>query len=69
MTCLNQPIAIALIGTVGAIVGSVATVAASIANQWFQNRLTKKEDEPRRKLLLEMLNHLLDFQGNSDQNG
>jgi len=57
MTCLNQPIAIALIGTVGAIVGSVATVAASIANQWFQNRLTKKEDEPRRKLLLEMLNH------------
>ena len=53
----SEPITIAWIGTVGAIVGSVATVAASIANQWLQERLAKKADGPSRKLLLEMLNH------------
>ena len=32
-------------------------MVASIANQWFQNRLAKKADEPSRKLLIQMLNH------------
>lgn len=57
MTSLNGPVLVALIGVGGAVIGSIATVAASIANQWFQDKLAQKTDEPRRNLLREMLNH------------
>lgn len=57
MTCLSETIAVALIGVAGAIIGSIATVVASIANQWFQNKLIEKADEPRRVMLRAMLNH------------
>ena len=57
MTGLNEPVLIALIGMGGAVVGSIATVTASIASQWFQNKLVQQTDEPRRNLLRKMLNH------------
>lgn len=57
MTCLTDPIIISLIGVAGACIGSLATVASSIASQWFQQRLTEKADDPRRNLLREMLSH------------
>lgn len=52
---MNEPIVIALIGVAGAVVGSVATMAGSILLHLMKERATSKRDEPRKKLLLEML--------------
>lgn len=57
MTCMASTTIIALIGVAGAIIGSFAAIAASIANQYYSNRLAKKADEPRRDLLRQMLDH------------
>ncbi|MEQ8360107.1 MAG: hypothetical protein RH860_11515 [Cytophagales bacterium] len=52
---MNENILIALIGISGAIIGSLGT----LAGQWQVHRLKvqaeKSKDEPRRKLLLKML--------------
>jgi hypothetical protein len=52
---MSEPIVIALIGVAGAVVGSVATVAASIASHWWQDRAAASRDKPRKDLLLGML--------------
>ena len=52
---MNESVVIALIGVAGAVVGSIATVAASIVNHCLQAKAAKKQDEPRTKLLLELL--------------
>lgn len=57
MSCLDESIVVALIGVSGAVIGSIATVIASFASNWFQFRRSRKEDEPRKNLLREMLNH------------
>lgn len=52
---MNESIIIALIGVTGAVIGSVATIAA----QWLSHRLqegtAEKRDKPRKRLLLKML--------------
>jgi hypothetical protein len=52
---VSEPIVIALIGVAGAVVGSVATMAGSILLHCLKERAAAKRDEPRKKLLLEML--------------
>lgn len=52
---MSEPVVIAFIGVAGAVVGSVATVAASIASQCLQTRAVAKRDKPRKDILLEML--------------
>ena len=52
---MSESIVIALIGVAGAVVGSVATMAASVLLHCMKERAAAKRDEPRKKLLLEML--------------
>lgn len=52
---MSESITIALIGVAGAIIGSVATIAGSIVLHCMKERAAAKRDEPRKKLLLEML--------------
>lgn len=54
---MNDPVTIALIGVLGAVIGSVATVAASVASQCFQAREAARREKPRKDLLREMLNN------------
>ena len=53
---MSESIVIALIGVAGAVVGSIATVAASIASHWWQERVAITREKPRKDLLLGMLN-------------
>jgi hypothetical protein len=53
---MSESIVIALIGVIGAIIGSVATVSASIASYWWQDRAAALRDKPKKNLLLGMLN-------------
>jgi len=52
---MSESIVIALIGVIGAVIGSTATVAT----QWLSHRLTERtateREKPRKNLLLEML--------------
>lgn len=52
---MSEPIVIALIGIAGAVVGSIATVAASIASHWWQERVAARREKPAKDLLLSML--------------
>lgn len=52
---MNEPIIIALIGVAGAVIGSIATMAGSIGLHCLKERAVAKRDEPRKKLLLQML--------------
>lgn len=52
---ISDSVLIALIGVGGAVIGSIATVAAGLASHWWQSRAAKERDKPRRKLLLSML--------------
>lgn len=52
---MSESIVIALMGVAGAVVGSVATIAASIATHCLQAKAAAKRDKPRKDLLLEML--------------
>ena len=54
---MSEGIVIALIGIVGAIIGSVATVATQLLTHWLAARAAAKKDEPRKDMLKEMLNH------------
>lgn len=53
---MSEPIVIALIGVTGAVVGSIATVAASLASNWWQDRAASAREKPSKDLLLRMLN-------------
>lgn len=57
MTWLTDSVIVAFIGTLGAVIGSVAATATSLANQCYSHRLERKANEPRRKLLRQMLEH------------
>lgn len=57
MTCVSDATIVAVIGVAGAVIGSLATIAASIADKYYLNRLSQKADEPRRDLLRQMLAH------------
>jgi hypothetical protein len=46
---------IALVGVIGAIVGSALTIAGNFAIEWFRNRKQKAIDDSRQKILKEML--------------
>jgi hypothetical protein len=52
---LNESIVIALIGVAGAVIGSVATMSTSILLHCLKERASAKRDEPRKRLLREML--------------
>lgn len=54
---MNDVVIVAFIGVAGAVIGSVATVAASIASQYCHAREAAKREKPRRDLLLKMLNN------------
>jgi len=57
VSCLNDTVLVAGIGTIGAIIGSIATVVASIASHWWQEHINSAREEPRRQMLQVMLNH------------
>jgi hypothetical protein len=46
-----------LFGFAGAIVGALGAIAVNFLNHYFTERKRKELDEPRRKLLSDMLNH------------
>jgi hypothetical protein len=52
---MSESITVALIGVMGAVVGSVATVATSVVTQCWQEHLASKRDKPRKDLLVNML--------------
>lgn len=54
---MSEPIVIAFIGIGGAIVGSVATVSVAWLRHYLQAESEAKRDQPRKDLLLEMLQH------------
>jgi len=47
----------ALFGFAGAVVGALSAVTVTWLNHYFVERQRRELDEPRRKLLLDMLNH------------
>ncbi|MBI5074824.1 MAG: hypothetical protein HZB62_06615 [Nitrospirae bacterium] len=46
---------IALVGFIGAIVGSVLTLIGNFAIEWFKGKKQKRIDEARQKILKQML--------------
>jgi hypothetical protein len=54
---MSEPIVISLIGIAGAVVGSVATMAANVVMHCLKERAEFKKEEPARLLLTEMLSH------------
>lgn len=52
---MNESIVIALIGVTGAVIGSVATIAAQWLSYHLQQCAMKQRDKPRKDLLLKML--------------
>ena len=52
---MNESIVIALIGVAGVIIGSIATLAATWLSHYLQQYTTKKQEKPRKELLLIML--------------
>jgi len=52
---MSESIVIALIGVAGAVIGSVATVAVQWLSHHLQQKTFEKQNEPRKKLLLAML--------------
>lgn len=54
---MREGTVIALIGVAGAVIGSIATMAGNVLLPWLRERSDARKDEPRKKLLKEMLNH------------
>lgn len=54
---MSEPVAIALIGVAGAVVGSVATIAGNVVLHCLKERAATKREKPQRDLLIEMLKH------------
>jgi hypothetical protein len=52
---MSDPVAIALIGLAGVVIGSVATVSGNIALHCLNERSASKREKPQRDLLLAML--------------
>lgn len=52
---MTEPIVIALIGVLGAVIGSIATIAGNAAMHCFKERAKAKREKPQRDLLIEML--------------
>ena len=52
---MNEKIIIALIGVLGAIIGSISTVAVQFLKYKLEQKEKKKRDQPRKELLKEML--------------
>lgn len=55
ITRMSESIVIALIGVVGAVIGSVATIAAQWLSHHLQQCAAVKRDKPRKHILLKML--------------
>jgi hypothetical protein len=54
---MTESIVIALIGVIGAVIGSIATIAGNLALHCLKERAASKREKPQRDLLLEMLLH------------
>ena len=54
---MSDPVVIAFIGVIGAVIGSVATISGNILMHWFKERSEAKKDKPRKELLKKMLDH------------
>lgn len=54
---MSENLIIALIGVTGAVIGSVATLAANWLKHWLEEKSKSKKEEPAKDLLKEMLNH------------
>lgn len=52
---MSESIVIALIGVVGAVIGSTATVAVQWLSHYLHEKAAAKRDNPRKALLLQML--------------
>ena len=52
---MSEPIVIAFIGVVGAVIGSLATMAGNVVLHCLKEHAATKRDKPRKKVLLEML--------------
>lgn len=52
---MSESIIIALIGVAGAVIGSIATLAAQWLSHCLQQCAAAKRDKPRKELLLKML--------------
>ena len=53
---LSEAVLIALIGLAGAVIGSIATIAAGIVSACLKKKEIEKLEKPRKALLLSMLN-------------
>lgn len=54
---ISESVVIAIIGCLGAIIGSIATVSVSILSNCLQDRKEEKICRPRKDMLISMLNH------------
>ena len=54
---MSQNILIALIGAAGAVIGSIATIAAQFAQNYLDKKKLERLEQPQTDLLKEMLNH------------
>lgn len=54
---MSENITIAIIGCLGAVIGSLATVAGQIARSCLDRQAAAKRDQPRKELLKRMLEH------------
>ncbi len=52
---MSEKIAIALVGLSGVVIGSVITVAGNFFLHWLKQRDAARKDEPRKRLLRDML--------------
>lgn len=52
---MSESIVIALIGTAGAVIGSIGTIAVQLLSHFLQERVVVKRDKLRKDLLLRML--------------
>jgi hypothetical protein len=53
----SAPLLVAVIGLLGAVIGSVATVSIQVLMFYLEQRAKAKADQPRKRLLLTMLRH------------
>jgi hypothetical protein len=54
---MSETIVVALVGLTGAIVGGVMTLAGNVLVHCLKERTEAKRDAPRKRLLVEMLQH------------
>lgn len=54
---MTEKTIIAIIGVMGAVIGSIATVAVQWLRHYLEERSQEKKEEPRRQVLKQMLNN------------